>query len=276
MSWKKKKKQINRTKHKVTLIVGLMFAVVIGLVIFLCFRIFNNTSNNFKVESRVKQLEEAQKKNSKDYETIGWLRIQGTEVDLPIIYSEDTTADFPVELENYVWTKNISKEFSGHISILGHNIFNLSAHPKIKSNSFHRLEQLMAFVYYDFAKDNQYIQLTWDGKDYVYKIFAAGFVNTVDASFFNRYGTPTKETIKFEEEFVKKTSLYDYDVEVDENDSLISLSTCTRFYGSNSGLEFYVTGRLLRDGEKIEHYKVTKNSNYNEIEKKLKGDEENE
>lgn len=273
MSWRKKKKQIDRAKHKVTLIVGLMFAVVIGLIVFLGFRILNNTGGNFKVDSRIKQVKEAQKKDSENYETVGWLRIQGTEVDLPIVYSENINADFPVELENYVWTKNVSKKFSNQINIVGHNIFNLSAHPKIKSDSFHRLEQLMAFVYYDFAKDNQYIQLTWDGKDYVYKIFAVGFVNTTDASFFNKYGDPPKEKVKFEEEFVKKTSLYDYDVDVDENDSLISLSTCTRFYGSNNGTEFYVTGRLLRENEKIGHYKVTKNSNYNEIEKKLKGDE---
>ena len=35
----------------------------------------------------------------------------------------------------------------------------------------------MAFIYYDFAKENKYVQLTMDGKDYVYQIFAAGFID---------------------------------------------------------------------------------------------------
>ena len=86
----------------------------------------------------------------------------------------------------------------------------------------------------------------------------------------------TLTSANFEEEVLKKSNFYDYDIDVNEKDKLISITTCTRFYGVNSDVEFYVVGRMLREGEKIEHYKVTKNSNYNDIEKKLKGDENNE
>jgi sortase B len=273
MSWRKKKKQINNAKHKVKLIIGLMFAVVIGLIVILGFKIFNKGST-FQIESRVENVKKIGKIENTDYEAIGWLRIEGTDIDFPVLYSENRNADFSVQMESFVWTRNSSKDFNSQINIVGHNIFNLSTHPKIKSESFHRFEQLMAFAYYDFAKENEYIQLTWGDKDYVYKIFAVGFVNTSTASFFNTYGNSELNRIKFEEDIVKEVSFYDYDVDVNENDKLISLSTCTRFDGSSGDIEFYVTGRLLRDGEKIEHYKVTKNkSNYNEIEKKLKGDE---
>ena len=273
MSWRKKKKQIDRAKHKVALIVGLMFAVVIGLVILLGFRIINKAPD-FKVESRVDNIKNVGEFENSTYETVGWLRIQGTELDLPVIYSKDNSSlDFPVELEKYVWTSNINKEYKRQINISGHNIFNLSAKPKIKSDKFHRFEQLMAFIYYDFAKDNEYVQLTWDDKDYVYKIFSVGFINKTDASFIATYENPTDEQTKKEIEVIKKSSFYDYDIDVNEKDKLITLTTCTRFYGTNSEVEFFVVGRLLRDDEKIGHYKVTKNSNYDEIEKKLKGDE---
>lgn len=272
MSWRKKKKQINSVKHKVKLIVGLMFAVVIGLIIFLGFKILG-PKDNFKIDSRVESVKKTKIANS-SYEAIGWLRIQGTDIDLPILYNEDKSIDFPVDVEKFVWTNNRTKDFTRQINISGHNIFNLSKHPKIKSNSFNRLEQLMAFMYYDFAKDNQYVQLTWGEEDYVYKIFYVGFVDVISAAHINSFQDTSDENIKLEEEILKKSSFYDYDIDVNEKDKIITLTTCTRFYGVNSDYEFYVVGRMLRDDEKIEHYKVTKNSNYNEIEKILKGDEE--
>lgn len=272
MSWRKKKKQINHVKHKVKLIICLMFAVVIGLIVLLGFKIFKPRTT-FKVESRIENVEKIGDIKDSKYEAIGWLRIQGTDVDLPILYTDDKKNDFPVEVEDFVWTNNITKKFTKQINISGHNIFNLSSHPKIKSDSFHRLEQLMAFIYYDFAKDNEYIQLTWDGKDYVYKIFYVGFLSEVDGAYIYGYNDITDEQLKLEEKVFKDTSFYDYDVDVDVNDKIITINTCTRFYGVDSDVEFYVAGRMLRENEKIEHYKVTKNSNYNEIEKKLKGDE---
>ena len=272
MSWRKKKKEIHSVKHKVKLIIGLMFAVVIGLTILLGFKLLK-PKENFKVESRVENVEKIGKIENSDFEAIGWLKIQGTDVDLPILYSENKNVDFPVTVEDFVWTNNKTKEFTKQINISGHNIFNLSAKPKIKSDSFHRLEQLMAFIYYDFAKENEYVQLTWGGKDYVYKIFFVGFLNGVDASYINSFNDISDKDLETEKTVFSKTSFYDYDVDVKNDDNIITITTCTRFNGANKNTDFYVAGRMLREDEKIEHYKVTKNSNYNEIEKKLKGDE---
>ena len=138
---------------------------------------------------------------------------------------------------------------------------------------FNRFEELMAFVYYDFAKDNEYIQLTIDDKDYVYKIFATGFIDKTTASFFPIKSNVEKNDVKNLIEIFKSKSLYKYDIDVNANDVIISLSTCTRFYGANSDTDFYVVGRLIRDDEKIDHYKVIKNKNYEKVLKKLKGDE---
>ena len=272
MSWRKKKKQIHSVKHKVKLVIGLMFAVVIGLVVLLGYKLLR-PKENFKLESRVENVKKVGKIKDSDYEAIGWIRIEGTDIDVPILYSEDKTKDFPVEVEKFVWTNNRTKDFTRQVNIAGHNIFNLSKHPKIKSNSFNRFEQLMAFMYYDFAKDNQYIQMTWGEKDYIYKIFYTGFVDTSTAAHIGSFQDTSDTNIKTEIDVLKESNFYDYDVDVNEKDKIITLTTCTRFYGTSSKYEFYVVGRMLREDEKIEHYKVTKNSNYNEIEKILKGDE---
>ena len=258
MSWRKKKKQINHVKHKVKLIIGLMFAVVIGLIILLGFKILN-PGDYYKIESRVDNVKKLKIEDS-TYEAIGWLRIQGTDIDTPILYSEDSSADFPVEVENFVWTSNETKDFARQINISGHNIFNLSAKPKIKSQYFHRFEGLMAFMYYDFAKKNEYVQLTWGEKEYIYKIFFVGFIDSVDSLYFSRYDDASDEDVKLELDVLSESNFYKYDVDVNEKDKIITMTTCTRFYGDNSDVDFFVAGRMLREDEKVGHYKVTKNS----------------
>ena len=273
MSWRKKKKEIHKIKHKAILIICLMFAVVIGLVVFLTIKIVNSSWKSYKVESRVEELKKTKPIEDSGYKPIGWLKIQGTEIDLPIVYSENEYEGFPVQLESFGWARKSFDKDSTYFDITGHNIFNLSKHPKLKANNFYRLEQLMAFVYYDFAKDNEYIQLTIDDEDYVFKIFAAGFIDKGVATFFPKNSDASETGRQGIINAFDEKSIYDYDVDVNAKDKIITLSTCTRFYGADANIEFYVVGRMLRDGEKIDHYKVTKNKNYDEIEKILKGDE---
>ena len=276
MSWRKKKKEIKKIKHKAILIICLMFAVVIGLVIFLTLRVKNINWKSYKLESRVEQLAKTEKIEDSNYNAIGWLKIQGTDIDLPIVYSEKENESFPVQLESFGWAKKSFDKNSNYFDITGHNIFNLSKHPKTKSELFRRLEQLMAFVYYDFAKDNEYVQLTVDDKDYVFKIFSVGFIDRGLSTFFPDSGNASKDEIEKMESVFIDNSLYKYDIDVNANDKIISLSTCTRFYGADSNIEFYVAGRMLREDEKIDYYKVSKNKKYEKVEKILKGDEKDE
>lgn len=276
MSWRKKKKEIRKIKHKAFFIICLMFAVVIGLIIILTIKIMNNGNRTYKIESRIETIKKVKPIENSSFKTIGWLKVEGTNIDLPIVYSDNDTEEFPVQLESFGWAKKEFDKDSTYFDITGHNIFNLSSTPKIKSDMFNRFEELMAFVYYDFAKDNEYIQLTIDDRDYVYKIFSVGFIDKSTASFFPIKSDVNKDDIKDLIEIFESKSLYKYDINVNANDRIISLSTCTRFYGANSDTEFYVVGRLIRDDEKINHYKVTKNKKYENVLKKLKGDENNE
>lgn len=269
MSWRKKKKEIKKIKHKAGLIICLMFAAVIGLIILLTIKIINSNNKLYKVESRVETLKNVKPIENSNFKTIGWLKVEGTNIDLPIVYSDNDNEDFPVQLESFGWAKKKFDKNSTYFDITGHNIFNLSSTPKIKSDMFKRFEELMAFVYYDFAKDNEYIQLTVDNKDYIYKIFSVGFIDKSVASFFPIKSNIEKDDINELIKVFKEKSLYKYDISVNANDKIISLSTCTRFYGANSDTEFYVVGRLIRDDEKINHYKVIKNKKYEQVLKKI-------
>ncbi len=275
MSRKKKKNKKVRELLKF-IIITCFVLVILAVLCVVKFKLSNVKKKIvFKTESRNTEIANVKLDADSSFSTIGWLRIQGTNIDYPIIRSDDVDAEFPVQLESYVWSLNLDEHYHNRIRISGHNIFNLSSQPKLSSNYFKRFEELMNFVYYDFAKENQHVQLTIDGKDYVYKIFMVGFVPADEIVWFPVGDDYSPQDMKDYLELFKKYNFYKYDLDVNEYDDVITLNTCTRFYGIGKNVELYVLGRRLRDGEETINYDVSKTDVYNEIETKLKGDENN-
>ena len=58
-----------------------------------------------------------------------------------------------------------------------------------------RFESLMSFIYLDFVKDNKFIQYTYNGKDYVYEVYAVSFPEYGDTDVFVEENF-TKEEMK--------------------------------------------------------------------------------
>ena len=267
MSWKKKRiSKKEKKQRQVILLVSLVALIILLFVIMLC-EIFVTHKDFYEMESRVSNVALAQDSNNDNYQTAGWLKVQGTNLDLPVLTGIDNDIDFPVEMEKYVWNVGNKRGFQKKIDIMGHNIFNLSSSPKLTSDSFNRFEELMGFVYYDFAKDNKYFQITIDGKDYLYKIFSVDFIDAVDVDMFPS-GDYTRDDIQYQLDLFKKNTIYDYDVDVNEDDSFASLITCTRFFGTEEYID--------RSNEKIKDYDIKKTKNYAKVEKVLKGDDDND
>ena len=234
----------------ILLIIALLIAI--GMCIFLITKLFKKEI--YRSEDRVSNIMAEQKKDqSNNYKTVGWLRVQGTNIDTPIIAYNDINKDKAVNKNDYLWNNINDEKFHNKVNILGHNILNLSEHPDSGLEQFSRFDDLMSFVYYDFIKDNKYIEYTIDGHNYVYQL----------NSFIKK---------------TKKDSIYNFDVSVNDKDNFISLVTCTRLLSSigSPDMEFVVNARMVRKGEKLINYKVTKNKNYNRIEKILKGSENDE
>ena len=70
--------------------------------------------------------------------------------------------------------------------------------------------------------------------------------------------------------------MYNIDVDVSEDDLMLTLFTCTRFYGADTSYSFRVDARQLRDGEEMIYAKVETNENYEKISERMKEGEENE
>ena len=61
----------------------------------------------------------------------------------------------------------------------------------------------MSFVYLDFVKENKYVQYTFNGRDYVYKIFSVSFEKRSDIPKFTREDFSKKEMKDYLLEFLE-------------------------------------------------------------------------
>lgn len=264
MKKKTKKETYNKAIFWIVIsIIFLVFIISVG-----AYEVLTNT--DFRVSSRVSKLNKRQKNNKAEKKTVGWLRVQGTNIDFPIIYAPDY--NFVYETEDFGWTETDFKELNNMIYISGHNIKNLAVKPALLDKDHTRFEQLMSFAYYDFAKENQFIQYTFNGEDYVYRIFAVNYMNESDLDLYNDKKYTDKE-MHDEIERIRKNSLYKYNTDVDESDKVIILTTCTNMFGESSDTHFLVSGRLMRRNEGIKKVKVETTGEYDIIQEQMKGGE---
>ena len=162
---------INKKKN-IILIVSLLIALFLALLLLIN---TNSKKKNIKhneekfvsqkidlpFQSRVDKLNEF---DSGKYLKFGWLQIQGTHMDLPILSYISSEDEDEIEY-SYGWMS------SGYITgenrpvIMGHNILNVSNEPMPPNDTLQNFEELMAFTYYGFAKENLYVQFTTDNDD---------------------------------------------------------------------------------------------------------------
>lgn len=270
MRIKKKKKKDQHVIHYTLLIIGI---IVILSLILLILSLTKNRDNKFKIEDRTQEIKNEQKKDNGTYETIAWVRVEGTNIDYPVIIDITEKYTNPVEKEAYGWLNSDTKKYTNNLTVDGHNIFNLGV-PKKSAKNFVRFEELMSFVYYDFAKENQFIQLTMDGNNYLYQIFAVSFMYDLDFSLL-----PAEKVNKKEQQetidFIKKQSIYKYNIEVSSNDKILNVATCTRLFGKNNRTNFVVSAKLV-DNKVLKLNSVKKTKKYKKVDKKMKGSEEND
>lgn len=260
-----------KRRAKITIMTITTMAVVLLVVTFLCTLSKSLNTKKYKIESRSAAVTSYKEKN-KNYAVDGWLKVQGTNIDYPVIIN---TADTDINniTDDFAWKEESPDELLKRTVIYGHNIRNVSSTPLITDSTHSRFEQLMSFIYYDFAKENQFIQYTTDGVDYLFKIFSVSLVDNHDLM---QSGYLDDDEFK---EYIEKSlndSYFKYDIDVDENDKIISLITCTRFFGGIKSTRFKIDGKLIEKNEKTTLSKVSVKSNYQEIEEILRGGESNE
>lgn len=188
-------------------------------------------------------------------EVIGWLKIDNTVIDYPVLYHKGDNDDY-----QYYLYKDFYKNYSGFGSIFCDYRSNKAAKSKNVILHGHHMndgsmfQNLMKYGTMsgdlDFYKSTPIIHFDTPDGDADYKIISVFKTNTLDAhgDFFNYLIGSFESDAEFMNyvHLVRERSLIDTPVKVNENDQLLTLSTCTYEY---SEFRTVVVARRVRNGE---------------------------
>ena len=258
-----------KVNKKFLIILGVIGIFVIACILLICLNI--GKTSDFTIIDESAKIKEA---SSYGDDVTGWLRVEGTNIDMALV-ARNNEMDISNRDYEYAWTNSFPDKKSNHFTYISHNVRNVSSNPVIGDDSMTYFEQLMSFIYPKFIKENQFIEFTGpDGETSIYKIFGVTLIDeTQESSYYDTFSD--KELNEYIKK-VKDESMYDIDIDVDSNDLLLTLYTCTRFYGFGDTYSFRVDARELREGENMKYSKVEVNDNYKVIEEKMKEGEKDE
>ena len=212
-------------------------------------------------------------------DVVGWLRIPDTEIDNAVMHT--TNNDFyhrKDELKQYSWTGcyyadyecsfgPISDDLSRSTVIYGHNVNFDDGKDK------ERFSQLFHFADEEWAKEHPYIYFSTPEEDMIWEVFAVAYTTTD----FN-YIQVLKDRKVSDEQITeaqminivneaRERSEYDYnDVEVNGDDKIITLSTCSYKYGQRNDVRFIVMAKLVtEDDPLVETANITINADKKEV-----------
>lgn len=170
-------------------------------------------------------------------DVIGWIFFENEDISYPILYSGDDSTYLRKTLEGgsatagsiFLEGKNNPDLEDSYSIIYGHNMKNMSMFGKLKL--YNRDDK-----YYD---EHQFFQIFVDGAVHRYQIFSYETVG--DDSFLYKIGyEPGEDFLKFINQ-IRGLSMRTTDIEVKEDDKVISLSTC-----STSGDEYRFVVNAVR------------------------------
>ncbi|MBQ2795932.1 MAG: class B sortase [Oscillospiraceae bacterium] len=169
------------------------------------------------------------------------LSVQGTSVQNRAVWQAKGNTNYYTS-GSVTWAAGSANLRSGELSqntvIYGHNWGNCFVPFKKTGPEF---ESLMAYSYEDFVKDNQYIYLTTNSGVHTFQVFACCF--TKDLSFYINCNNIDVSSIA---STAMNMSLFDFGISVDDDDKIITLSTCTRYYkGLGENQRFIIMGKLI-------------------------------
>ena len=132
---KKKKKQV------LVAAILLITLLIIGLII----SFTNMFKSSYKVSDRTLKVRE---KSSEGYPVMGWVRVQGTNIDYPVLYAQDSNYSLNDVDISFAWTNSSSTTLNDRVILHGHNIRNVSSKPLLNEKEFNDFEHLPSFLYY--------------------------------------------------------------------------------------------------------------------------------
>lgn len=199
-----------------------------------------------------------------------WLKIPGTNINYPVLQnaSEDhyylhRGLDRGQSYYGVLWTQTATRfgggdSLSSNNVIYGHNWKNCrwNAAPSTYYAGQQMFESLLSYHYTSWAEQYPYIYYSTPSEEMAFVIFACFYTEGSDW-YINAEGN-----IDGVISGAQSRSRHNFGVDVNSSDKLLTLSTCTRYYGNTDNQRFVVMARLLRPGEEMGPVSVTYNPNH--------------
>lgn len=216
---------------KKKLINPILFIISITLILYASYHILFNIRSNYKIKELNQSLQQYQnKQQSYDFanlkkqnnDTIGWIKIENTKVDYPIVQSIDNkyylNHDFKKQTNEAGW---IFMDFRNQSDFTNLNNI-IYGHGRIDGSMFGNLKN---FLKEDWLKNKeQTIKITTPTSTSTWKVFS---VYTIKAeTYYLTTYFPTNKKFQSFLETIKKRSMISFDTAVSYHDNILTLSTC--------------------------------------------------
>ena len=230
---KKKKNKNNKRKTIIKVIMVILFIILIySIYNIVTWFIDNNKNEEIKQEIEEIIEENTDEENSIDFkslkeknsEIVAYLKVNGTNIDYVVTKGKDN---------KYYLKHNLYKKSSvaGWIFMDYHNKLDgtdknivIYGHNTMNGTMFGSLRNVIKKEWYT-NPDNYIINLVLDGKVLTYQVFSTYSIKVEDY-YINTIFKNNNEFNKFVNT-LKKRSVYNYNVDVNGDDSILTLSTCT-------------------------------------------------
>ena len=223
--------------------------------------------------------EEIAKLKAKNDDVVGWLQIPDTEIDNAVV--QTTNNEFYLrkdELKQYSWTGCYWIDFECTVGptaedlgrstvIYGHNVNYDDGKDK------ERFSQLFHFADEQWAKEHPNIYFSTPEEDMAWEVFAVAYT-TDDFNYIQVLKDRKVSSEQITEAQMinivneaRERSEYDYnDVEVNGDDKIITLSTCSYKYGRRNDVRFIVMAKLVTEEDTpVETANITINEDKKEV-----------
>lgn len=191
---------------------------------------------------------------NRNQDFVGWIKIEGTGIDYPVVQADDNeyylnhNFDRERESRGTIFMDYLSDPNLGYMNTVIHG------HNWLDDTVFSELPQYSDIDYY---REHPIIEYNTRTEMHKWKIFAV-FITTASADEDNgyvfNYVYPDMGGLNYDGYMaeVNKRTLYYTDVDVNANDKILTLSTCTREVDTRSyraDCRIVILARMVRDGE---------------------------
>ena len=225
-------------KKKSKILITLIQIVLIAVIIFSGIKIIEWIKSNKKNKDIMSEIKEnvvinnEMDSNNEEYkidfaklkqknsDAIAWIKVNGTDIDFPVVKGTDNsyylTHNFNKEKNKAGWIfADYRNKFDGtdkNIIIYGHNMKN--------GSMFASLKDVIKEEWYN-NENNKYIALITENENCKYQVFSVYQIET-EEYYLQTNISNFKEFV----EKIKGRSKKDFNVDIKETDSILTLSTC--------------------------------------------------